>query len=294
MDAATSERTESKWSPAEPKASFHGNAAVEAIDTASEKTAVPSQGETETTEGGTPPAKSAFERTEALTESDIRAMHALFCKYYENTDLETFTRDLSKKDGAVILRETQSGRIRGFSTVMMMKIRHAKGEAVGFFSGDTIVDKVYWGGSHMRFTFLRFLIQQKLRYFGRPIYWFLISKGYKTYLLLANNCEHYYPRYDQPDDPFLKSLAVAYSKRLYPEQFREDLGILEMGDGAQHLKGEVAPITQEMREKYPKIRFFDDRNPNWRRGDELPCVGEVTIPLILKVGFKFLSRMGRK
>ena len=39
------------------------------------------------------------------------------------------------------------------------------------------------------------------------------------------------------------------------------------------LKGDVAEITDAMRRENHKIDFFEQRNPEWRRGTELPCVG---------------------
>src|SRR5690606_20788143 len=65
--------------------------------------------------------------------------------------------------------------------------------------------------------------------------------------------------------------------------------LLDFGENSQHLKDEVADITVNMRENNHRIRFFDDTNPSWRRGTELPCVGEVCTRTLMGFFHKQLS-----
>ncbi len=57
----------------------------------------------------------------------------------------------------------------------MVKPRHA------FFSGDTIIEKEYWGNRALTCAMYRYIVSFKLRYPLVPVYWILISKGFKTY-----------------------------------------------------------------------------------------------------------------
>ena len=57
-----------------------------------------------------------------------------------------------------------------------------------------------------------------------PVWWFLISKGYKTYLLLANNFINYYPRYELPTPPLYKDLIGQSALKLYPENYDQHSG----------------------------------------------------------------------
>jgi len=45
-------------------------------------------------------------------------------------------------------------------------------------------------------AFAKHLLLAKIRTPGRRVYWFLISKGYKTYLLLARTFLGFLPRRD--------------------------------------------------------------------------------------------------
>ena len=47
----------------------------------------------------------------------------------------------------------------------------------------------------------------------------------------------------------------------------------------------------KLKEKYPKIKFFEDSNPEWRDGNELACIGEVDPLLAVFHPFKLLKKM---
>lgn len=216
-----------------------------------------------------------FSRYE-ISYQDLEEMHNVFKKYYNNTDLNTFKNDLDKKNGAIILRKKSTGEIVGFSTVLEMRMIINGKKVHGIFSGDTIVEEEYWGNNPLNSAFLIYFIKKLMVNPFKPIYWFLISKGYKTYLLLTNNFVSYYPCYSK-DNKHLEDIMKGYCSYLFPENFNEKKKILDFGKGAQYLKGGVAEITVEMCEKYPKIAFFNERNPTWDRGTELPCVARATL-----------------
>lgn len=223
---------------------------------------------------------SSFRSVDAISAPEILAMHKLFTQFYANADAETFLKDLSKKSGAILVHDPESGEIRGFSTVMTMPLWDGEREVLGVFSGDTILDPAYWGDRALKDGFARYLVKLLITKPGTPIYWLLISKGYKTYLLLANNFGNYYPRHDRPNDPKLKRLVEAYCHKMFPGKYDELNGVLDFGNGSQCLKEEVAPITEEAMAAEPAIRYFAERNPEWQRGVELPCVGEVSLSLL--------------
>ena len=50
-----------------------------------------------------------------------------------------------------------------------------------------MIDKDCWGEKQLQRAFTKFLVRCRLRHPWRRIYWFLISKGFKTYLLMRNN-----------------------------------------------------------------------------------------------------------
>ncbi|MDP2228446.1 MAG: hypothetical protein Q8J78_13325 [Moraxellaceae bacterium] len=218
----------------------------------------------------------------------IRQMYQVFAQYYENTSWDIFLSDLSKKTGAFIMRNA-AGRVVGFSTVMTCDVNMNGRQIHGVFSGDTIIERAYWGSRALQMEFFKFLIAEKTRHPLKPIYWFLISKGFKTYLLLANNLFTFYPRHDGQDE-HLGDIVDAYCEQMFPAYYNRDRRILDFGHDYQPLRGDVADITDRMVEENDAIRFFQERNPEWRRGTELPCVGEIKWIDLVKFTARYASK----
>ena len=228
-----------------------------------------------------PSLTARFRSIDDISPGDILAMHALFAGYYENASIETFIADLSKKSGAILVHEKGGGPLRGFSTVTTVALPEAGEGAIGVFSGDTILHHEYWGDRSLKDGFVRYMLKLKLSNPLRRVYWLLISKGYKTYLLMAKNFVSYYPRHDRPNDPKLERLVRAYCDTLFPGKYDAKGKVLDFGETSQKLRGEVAPITTQDRLREPAIRYFEARNPEWERGVELPCIGEVSFSLLM-------------
>jgi len=216
-----------------------------------------------------------FFRIHDISIPKMLEMHAVFSQYYHNADLATFIQDMNKKSGVFILKDKTAGRIVGFSTWNEVEIDYRGKKAIGVFSGDTIVEKEYWGNKAMHTAFAIKMLSTKLLNPSTHVFWLLISKGYKTYLLMTNNFQRFYPRHDQHDVE-LEGLVDQYCNKLYPDYYQADSRILDFGDGYHALKSDVAAITSSMCAENDNIRFFNERNHEWRRGTEMPCIGEVS------------------
>ena len=80
-----------------------------------------------------------------VTRDERTEMYGLLQAYFCGTDRDRFDADLREKEAVFLLRDADSGRIHGFSTLMRMTACIDGKEIVAFFSGDTIVDRDYWG-----------------------------------------------------------------------------------------------------------------------------------------------------
>ena len=54
---------------------------------------------------------------DGLTDRDILKMYDVFQDYFESATLKTFRRDLDRKNWVIILRDSGSRVIQGFSTL---------------------------------------------------------------------------------------------------------------------------------------------------------------------------------
>jgi hypothetical protein len=230
-----------------------------------------------------------YRAIDRVSPADVLTMYNIFSRYYENADLDTFLRDMSRKTG-VFLLTNQDRQIVGFSTVALMDLDIGKRRMKGVFSGDTIIERDYWGSRALPLAFFLYLVRVVVRYPLTPVFWLLISKGYKTYLLMANNFFRFYPHPEQRYQKYAE-LIPKYCEELFPGYYDPARGVLDFGHDYQKLRGDVAPITDHERQASAAIRFFEQCNPEWQRGTELPCVGRAGFPDAFRYLFRFLGKV---
>ena len=216
-----------------------------------------------------------FRPIKAITVTHIKQMYDIYSSFYENTSLDIFLNDLSKKSGVILVTRKSDDRIVGFSTQTFFDLKVDGKRVRGIFSGDTIIEPAYWGNNALANTFYRRLIIERIKRPFVPFYWFLISKGYKTYLLMTNNFYNYYPKVDGNRggrNERYRRITEAYCQQLFPEAFDRENMLLDFGTDYVRLKGDVAEITPELKAANPHIAFFEKVKPSWRRGTEVPCL----------------------
>lgn len=206
---------------------------------------------------------------------------------YDAMTLERFQTDLNAKDHVILLLDCQQGQIQGFSTLVSVYAGGTDGRRFrGVFSGDTVIHPDYWGGSALGRAFLAYLFRLKLRSPLTPLYWVLISKGYKSYLLMANNFSTYFPRFDRETPAQEREILHAFGEGLFWGDYQAKKGLVVFDESHGHLKAGVAEVPPLDSESNPRIPFFERMNPTWRQGTELLCIGKMTLWLPLEYGLK--------
>lgn len=219
----------------------------------------------------------------------LKAMYSIYEQYYENTKFSIFADDFKKKSGAILIFNSETDEIVGFSTVAVQHFYLNGKDYTVLFSGDTVILKAYWGARSLQSSMLKLLIRLRVKFPFNELYWLLISKGYKTYLLLANNYYVYYPNI-KDENQHLSTVIEHYCENFFGEYYDKEIGLLNFGDDYQPLKGEIAPITEEMRVKNPNIHFFEQKNPTWVTGTELPCIGRIGWIDLARYPLKFIMK----
>ena len=135
-----------------------------------------------------------------LTQAEAEEMFALMQAHYEGVGREAFEADLERKDEVILLRDGV-GKIRGFTTIAWNPCGEmAKGDVI--FSGDTVIDRECWGTQELVKGFCRRAGELQRRS-GRRLYWFLISKGHRTYRYLPLFAKRFHP-HPERDEPVLQ------------------------------------------------------------------------------------------
>src|SRR5262245_47614616 len=120
-----------------------------------------------------------IERTQ-LAPQDRAAMLALMQRHYENVQPAVFARDLAEKRWVIVVREPESGRLCGFSTQTILE-SNCDGQLIrALFSGDTIIDRQHWGDPALSHVWGQFALGLIDRFDDAPLYWLLLSQGYRT------------------------------------------------------------------------------------------------------------------
>jgi hypothetical protein len=209
-----------------------------------------------------------------LTTSDRRKLYELLERHYEHVSWVQFEADLLEKDAVIVLRDA-SGLPCGFSTQKVMHIT-ADGLAVSaIFSGDTIIDPNHWGEQELGRAWCRYVGQVRAVDPETPLYWFLISKGYRTYLYLPVFFKTYYPACAWPTPAAEQRILNALASAKFPEDYDAERGLVVFQESRGNLKPELAAVPPH-RLKNQHVQFFLSCNPSYSQGTELTCLAEIS------------------
>jgi hypothetical protein len=205
-----------------------------------------------------------------LDKAARRAAFALFAAAYEGADWPRFQADLDEKQHVILMHDRQTRELKGFSTVNVRVEETERGKAIVVFSGDTVIDRDYWGQKQLHKQFSLLLLRLQIRNPLRPVYWFLVSKGYKTYLTLINSCPVSIPRYERSDDPRMRRLLDRLATARFGAAYQVSTGIA-LNVAHERVRTGLSPIDESALSN-PHVRYFVERNPGHARGDELACL----------------------
>ncbi len=213
--------------------------------------------------------KSIIKQTDKITDKEKADMFLLMRTYYKNVSKEHFYNDLAKKDRIIMLMDGKS--LCGFSTQVLLERTIGNQKTNIVFSGDTIIDKQHNNSFALPIAWGKMMLSILNQYPGMPLYWFLTSKGYKTYRYLPVFFYDYFPKPFAKLSSFEKELLLCVGRELFEEKLDTKRWILIAGKNDQHLRPGVADITESRRSKQ-EIVYFEKKNPGHMHGDELICI----------------------
>lgn len=219
-----------------------------------------------------------------LDEARVRTLFALFERHYAEVSLEAFRSDLAEKDWVILLSDKE-GTIRGFTTLRVIDLPDEGVRAA--FSGDTIIDPEYWGEQELVRLWVRFMGWLKRERPDQRLFWFLLSKGYRTYLFLPIYFLEFFPRHDAPTPEREQRLLNLLASRKFGADFDPATGVIAFAESRGHLRADLADVAPH-RENDPHVRFFLEKNPRYREGTELVCLAELTPTNLKPVAKKLL------
>ena len=208
-----------------------------------------------------------------LREADIAAMERLYREFYLGADEADFRRDLAEKDYAILLRGTG---VCGFSTMKLVEVAEMR----VLFSGDTVVETSQRGQWGLAGGFGHMIKFVERMFPDEMAYWFLISKGARTYRFLPTFFRRYVP--GPVADADLSARLARVASALYPCEYNPATGVLHFVGKKDRLRGDLLRMDTE------SVRFRA-LNPGWMNGDELCCLAPLATDNLNRLGLRVIA-----
>lgn len=232
------------------------------------------------------PLTSVIAKVANISHAQKDAMFLLYSRYYDNIDRNNFHREFNEKDWVIVLQDGDD--IAGFSTLQVIRLEVGGRERLFLFSGDTIVDRAHWQDSKLAGSFGHFMLRMMAEHNGTPLYWFLISKGYRTYRFLPVYFKSFYPAYNRVTPDEYSSLMQAVASHKFRGAFDCQSGLIRFGGQKDRLKPAIGEIP-ESRKNDPHVRFFQEMNPMFNLGDELACIADISRTNLNKYAWRVIE-----
>ncbi len=228
-------------------------------------------------------------RKDELTKTDISTMFEMMISNYSNVTQEMFNNDLSNKQFVGLIHD-ESKRIRGFTTFVLNPDNCAGPDYHIIFSGDTIIDPLHWGTQILMkgwcHTIGRLISTDK----NKKWYWYLLSKGHRTYMYLPLFFKTFYPNPDLSDQQEeLSQIADRVSSKFYGTNWKKDLGVIKFEEHHGELNTALAEATYK-KSKSPYVSFFLERNPDFYKGDELVCIAPLSPDNLMRTAKEYILK----
>jgi hypothetical protein len=231
--------------------------------------------------------KGTLHAAAAVSAPARDAMYALLASHFEGVTRAQFEGDLQAKSHALLLRDG-SGRLTGFSTLLLRET-HCDGSPIDvLYSGDTVVDPAAWRSPALPREWIAAV--NGLRRHDRPLHWLLITSGFRTYRLLSTFWREFHPRFDAPMPDGVRQLRDQLAIANYGAAYDPSTGLVRF-TAPQILRPHLAGVP-DARRIDPHVEFFDRINPGHARGDELACLCRIDEANLTRAGRRMVLGAG--
>lgn len=223
-------------------------------------------------------------RTDLTPEQQRRMLEILSANFAHITP-ERFADDLSEKNW-VILITGDDRRIVGFSTLLLYATSFENAPLAVIYSGDTIIEREAWGSAALPRTWIHSVWQLHARECPQlPLYWLLLTGGYRTYRFLSVFWRRFYPSCEGGTPPRVQRLLRRLASEKFGSRFDPAAGVVRLG---QPLCDALLPVPEGKRTD-PHVAFFLAQNPGYIDGDELACLCELSRDNLTPAGWRMVS-----
>jgi hypothetical protein len=178
----------------------------------------------------------------------------------------------------------------GISTQVLLKCNVGDEPVTALYSGDTVVDRSNWGDPALAHAWGHFtlgLIDRHSSEYG-GLYWFLTSKGFRTYHYLPLFFRRYFPCAAVDTPTREQSIIRAFGLSVGGDRFDAQRGIIRAGSFSDYVRPEVDELGSR-RDTNAHVRVFAQLNPGSRRGDELCCLAPLSRENFTRAAYRVMG-----
>lgn len=224
----------------------------------------------------------------SLNAEQRAAMYALMTSNYDHVEETHFLVDLNNKSLVGLLCNTDNVII-GFTTFAINPKQCGQEDYSILFSGDTIIEPQYWGTQILAKGWCFTVGQIIASDISKNWYWYLMSKGHRTYMFLPLFIHSYYPSLiPSQEDDIYKKIANEVSIKLYGHCWKEKQGIIKFDSAHGQLNRKLSSDSYK-KTKNEHVNFFLRNNPNFSQGDELVCVAKLELENFKRSAYTFIK-----
>lgn len=205
-----------------------------------------------------------------LSDAEVQDISSFYSRFSER-DRDKFVDQLRLQPDIFLYRD-RGGALRAFGCVEVIEMPH-DGQTYGLlYTKWAAVDPAFRGQRLLHVQGLRALLRFRLIHPTTPVYWYLWTSSYKSYLVLARNFVDRWPPHSEPWPPLeaalLRKALLHHGVRDY-----DPLTGLIRRDGATRYVDHVGNDPALLQD--PDAAFYAAINPNQAGGDTVACLARL-------------------
>jgi len=227
-----------------------------------------------------------------LTLRERDAMFRLMDETFANVHRDAFDADLAAKDWVIRVHDPESRKLVGFSTQVLLGPATLDADVRVLYSGDTVVERQHWGDVALAHVWGRLALDLMDSYGDEPLYWFLTSKGFRTYRYLPMFFKEWFPRSGRATPAYERQLIDVLGGHLAPRRYDCRTQVIRAGGGKDFVRPGISdPVGRAASDEH--VRYFLERNPRYDRGDELCCLAPLTRENFTRAAYRVIEAAPR-
>ena len=231
---------------------------------------------------------SSLTNVKQLLPTERQLMFELMQQCYENIQWSKFEHDLDAKDYVILVYDPSDDRLVGFSTQVLLETFVDTCQIHALFSGDTVVQPAYWGDPALAHAWGQLALELIDQNPSRKLYWFLTSKGFRTYRYLPLFFRTYYPNIVSDTPLEVTTVINALGNLIGGQRYNETSQVIHSTPDKDFVRRSFSDPGARMTND-AHVRFFVERNPGFSQGDELCCIAPLSRENFTRAAFRVIN-----